>query len=135
LQPPAFGSKIASPLPLREKTAGVRHVTAPETRRVTAFEGWMAQAGLATTHVGLGQDDFYIYSEAHMKTVITALALVALAACNTRGGTDSARVGETADTSITPRTTQDTTIVTSDTTVRSDTTVKEGDVKRDSANR
>jgi hypothetical protein len=66
-----------------------------------------------------------------MKTVLTALALVAgIAACN-KGGTDSARVGENADTSITTRQTQDTTIVTSDTTVRSDTTVKEGDVKRD----
>ena len=68
-----------------------------------------------------------------MKTVLTALALVAgLAACNTRKGEDTARVGEGADTSITPRTTQDTTIVSSDTTVKveSDTTVKEGDVKR-----
>lgn len=66
-----------------------------------------------------------------MKTVLTALALVAgLAACNTRGGEDTARVGETADTSITTRQTQDTTIVTSDTTVMTDTTVKEGDVRR-----
>ena len=66
-----------------------------------------------------------------MKTVLTALALVAgLAACNTRGGEDTARVGESADTTVTPRTTQDTTIVTSDTTVNTDTTVKEGDVKR-----
>jgi hypothetical protein len=81
--------------------------------------------------VGLGQDDFYIYSEGQMKTVLTALALVAgIAACN-KGGTDSARVGESSDTMVTPRTTQDTTIVTSDTTVRADTTVKEGDVKRD----
>lgn len=65
-----------------------------------------------------------------MRTVITALALVAgLAACGDRGQ-DSARVGETADTSVMTRQTQDTTIVTSDTTVRSDTTVKEGDVKR-----
>jgi hypothetical protein len=65
-----------------------------------------------------------------MKTVLTALALVAgLAACGDRG-TDSARVGESADTMVTPRTTQDTTIVTSDTTVDTDTTVKEGDVKR-----
>jgi hypothetical protein len=76
-----------------------------------------------------------------MKTVLTALALVAgLAACTDRG-TDSARVGETADTMVTPRTTQDTTIVTSDTTVETDTTVKEGDVQRggttgrDTANR
>ena len=74
-----------------------------------------------------------------MKTVLTALALAAgLAACNTRGGEDTARVGEGADTSVTPRTTQDTTIVTSDTTldVDTDTTVKEGEVKRrDTTNR
>jgi predicted small secreted protein len=72
--------------------------------------------------------------EGQMKTVITALALVAgLAACNTRGGEDTARVGEGSDTSITTRQTQDTTIVSSDTTVKveTDTTVKEGDVKRD----
>jgi hypothetical protein len=70
-----------------------------------------------------------------MRTVLTALALVALAACNTRGGEDTARVGEGADTSVTTRQTQDTTIVESDTTVRvdTDTTVKEGDVKRDTA--
>jgi hypothetical protein len=44
-------------------------------------------------------------------------------------------VGEGADTSVTTRQTQDTTIVESDTTVRvdTDTTVKEGDVKRDTA--
>jgi hypothetical protein len=68
-----------------------------------------------------------------MKTVLTALALVAgIAACNTRGGEDTARVGEGADTMVTPRTTQDTTIVESDTTVRveTDTTLKEGDVRR-----
>jgi hypothetical protein len=68
-----------------------------------------------------------------MKTVLTALALVAgLAACNTRGGEDTARVGEGADTSITTRQTQDTTIVESDTsvTVDTDTTVKEGEVRR-----
>ena len=40
-----------------------------------------------------------------MKTVLTALALVAgIAACN-KGGTDSARVGESADTMVTPRST------------------------------
>ena len=81
---------------------------------------------------GHGQDDFFIYLGGYMRTVLTALALVAgIAACN-KGGTDSARVGESADTNITPRTTQDTTIVTSDTTVRADTAVKEGEVKRDS---
>jgi hypothetical protein len=93
----------------------------------------MAQAGLAEPNVGLGQGDFYIYSEGKMKTVLAALALVVgLAACNKRGGEDTARVGEGSDTMVTPRTTQDTTIVSSDTTVKveSDTTVKEGDVKR-----
>jgi hypothetical protein len=80
---------------------------------------------------GQGQGDFYIYLEGQMRTVLTALALVAgIAACK-KGGTDSARVGESADTTITPRSTQDTTIVTSDTTVRADTTVKEGDVKHE----
>jgi hypothetical protein len=65
-----------------------------------------------------------------MKTVLAGLALFALAACS-KGGTDSARVGESADTNVQTRTTQDTTIVTSDTTVHADTTVKEGEVKRD----
>jgi hypothetical protein len=69
-----------------------------------------------------------------MKTVFAALALViGLTACDTRGGQDTGRVGESADTSITTRTTQDTTIVTSDTTVRTDTTVREGEMKSDTA--
>jgi hypothetical protein len=68
-----------------------------------------------------------------MKKVLTALALFAgLAACGERGQ-ESARGAESADTSVTARETQDTTIVTSDTSVRVDTTVKEGDVKRDTA--
>jgi hypothetical protein len=68
-----------------------------------------------------------------MRTVLTALALFAgVAACSDRGK-ETGRVGESADTSLTTRTTQDTTIVTSDTTVKVDTTKKEGDVKRDSA--
>jgi uncharacterized protein YdbL (DUF1318 family) len=68
-----------------------------------------------------------------MRTVLTALALFAgVAACIDRGK-ETGRVGESADTSLTTRTTQDTTIVTSDTTVKVDTTKKEGDVKRDSA--
>jgi hypothetical protein len=66
-----------------------------------------------------------------MKTVLTALALFALAACADRGQ-ESARGGDT-DTSITTRQTQDTTIVSSDTTVETDTTVKEGEIKRDTA--
>jgi hypothetical protein len=68
-----------------------------------------------------------------MKTVLTALALVVgLAACDQRGQ-DTGRVGEGAesvDTSVTTRTTEDTTIVTRDTQVEVDTTVKEGDVQR-----
>jgi hypothetical protein len=67
-----------------------------------------------------------------MKTVLTAMALLTLAACGKRGQ-DTGRVGESADTTLTPRQTQDTTIVTSDTTVHVDTTKKEGDVKRDTA--
>jgi hypothetical protein len=68
-----------------------------------------------------------------MRTVLTALALFAgVAACSDRGK-ETGRVGESADTSVTTRTTQDTTIVTSDTSVKVDTTKKEGDVKRDSA--
>jgi outer membrane biogenesis lipoprotein LolB len=67
-----------------------------------------------------------------MKTVLAALALFALAACSDRGR-ETGRVGESADTTLQTRTTQDTTIVTSDTTVNMDTTRKEGDVKRDTA--
>lgn len=67
-----------------------------------------------------------------MKTVLAALALFALAACSDRGR-ETGRVGESADTSMQTRTTQDTTIVTSDTTVHKDTTRKEGEVKRDTA--
>jgi hypothetical protein len=56
--------------------------------------------------------------------VLTALALfVGVAACGDRGK-ETGRVGGSADTSVTTRTTQDTTIVTSDTTVRVDTTKK-----------
>lgn len=67
-----------------------------------------------------------------MKTVLAAMALFALAACGDRGQ-DSARVGESADTSVQTRTTQDTTIVTSETRVDTDTTRKEGEVRRDTA--
>jgi hypothetical protein len=69
-----------------------------------------------------------------MKTVFGALALaIGLAACESRGDRETGRVGESADTGVTTRTTQDTTIVTSDTIVRSDTTVREGELKRDTA--
>jgi hypothetical protein len=68
-----------------------------------------------------------------MRTVLTALALFAgVAACSDRGR-ETGRVSGSADTSVTTRTAQDTTIVTNDTTVRVDTTKKEGDIKRDSA--
>jgi hypothetical protein len=67
-----------------------------------------------------------------MRTILAALALFALAACGERGQ-DTARVGEAADTAIQPRTTQDTTIVTSDTVVETDTARREGEVKRDTA--
>jgi hypothetical protein len=67
-----------------------------------------------------------------MKTVLTALALFALAACSDRGQ-ESARGGESADTSVTTRQTQDTTIVTADTSVDVDTTVKEGESRPDTA--
>jgi hypothetical protein len=62
--------------------------------------------------------------------VLTALVLfVAIAACGDR----KERVSGSVDTSVTTRTAQDTTIITSDTTIRSDTTTKEGDIKQDSA--
>jgi hypothetical protein len=81
----------------------------------------------------MARTTFTSLAEDQMKTVLTALALVAgLAACSDRG-TDSARVGENADTNVMTRTTQDTAIVTSDTTVDTDTTIKEGEVKRDTA--
>jgi hypothetical protein len=65
-----------------------------------------------------------------MKTLFAGLALVVgLVACENRNARDTGRV-DAADTSLTTRTTQDTTIVTADTLVDMDTTVKEGDVKR-----
>lgn len=68
-----------------------------------------------------------------MKTLLAALVLVVgLSACNKRGE-DTGRIGEAADTTLTTRKTQDTTIVTSDTTVHSDTVTHQGNVKRDTA--
>jgi hypothetical protein len=67
--------------------------------------------------------------------VLTGLALLlGLAACNTRGDRET---GRAADTSVMTRQTQDTAIVTSDTTVDVDTTIKEGDrpVRRDTVKR
>jgi hypothetical protein len=61
--------------------------------------------------------------------VLTGLALlIGLAACNTRGDRET---GRAADTTVMTRQTQDTAIVTSDTTVAVDTTIKQGDVNRD----
>jgi hypothetical protein len=67
-----------------------------------------------------------------MKTLLAGLALLgamSLTACENRAGRDTGRV-DAADTSVTTRTTQDTTIVTADTSVDVDTTVKEGEVRR-----
>jgi hypothetical protein len=58
-----------------------------------------------------------------MRFVLGALVVVSLAGCAS-GQTE--RVGQARDTVITPRQTQDTTIITSDTSVRTDTTVKRG---------
>ena len=67
-----------------------------------------------------------------MKTLFAGLALaLALTACENRAGRDTG-TAEHADTSVTTRSTQDTTIVTADTTIDADTTVKEGELKRDS---
>jgi hypothetical protein len=57
--------------------------------------------------------------------ILTGLALlIGLAACGPRGDRET---GTAADTSLTTRQTQDTTIVRSDTTVNVDTAKKEGD--------
>ena len=65
-----------------------------------------------------------------MKTRFGDIALVVgLSAC---GGRDSGRT-ESVDTIVTTRSTQDTTIITSDTTIRADTVRKEGELKRDTA--
>jgi hypothetical protein len=58
--------------------------------------------------------------------VLTGLALlIGLAACGPRGDRETGRVG--ADTTLMTRQTQDTAIVTSDTSVKVDTVKKEGD--------
>ena len=61
--------------------------------------------------------------------------MVSLTACENRNARDTGRVD--ADTSVTTRTTQDTTIVTADTNVDVDvdTTVKEGEVRRSGTTR
>lgn len=54
-----------------------------------------------------------------------ALLVISLAGC--KRGAETGRVGESRDTLITNKQTQDTTIVTHDTTVKVDTTTKHGD--------
>jgi hypothetical protein len=67
-----------------------------------------------------------------MKTILAGVALVVgLGACGPRGQ-ESGRT-ESVDTTVTTRSTQDTTIITSDTTIRADTVRKEGELKRDTA--
>jgi hypothetical protein len=67
-----------------------------------------------------------------MKTIMAGLALLAgLSACG-KPGQDTGRT-ESVDTTITTRSTQDTTIITSDTTIRADTVHREGELKRDTA--
>ena len=53
------------------------------------------------------------------------LIAVSLAGCGGHGG-QTERIGPTKDTVVTERRTQDTTIVTTDTTVRVDTTMRKG---------
>jgi len=67
-----------------------------------------------------------------MKSILAAAVLLAgVSACESRAGdeNESATV-DAADTVVTPRTTQDTTIVTRDTSVEVDTIRKEGEVRR-----
>jgi hypothetical protein len=73
------------------------------------------------------------YLGGQMRTVLAAALLLGLAACENRADRETGRVGESADTNVMNRTTQDTMIVTSDTAVDTDTAMREGDVKRDTA--
>jgi hypothetical protein len=77
----------------------------------------------------------HITLEDEMKLLTGMALLLGLAACNTRGDQETGRVGAGADTTVTQRTTQDTTIVKADTTmdVDVDTVRREGDraVNRD----
>lgn len=86
--------------------------------------------GLTGARPGGRGSTLYISLGGKMKTVFGALALlIGLAACDTRPGQDTGQAGESADTSITTRSTQDTMIVTSDTTVRTDTVTREGELR------
>ena len=66
-------------------------------------------------------------------TLASTLAVIVLAGCGGHGG--ETEIGPAKDTVVTPRQTQDTTIVTTDTTVKVDTAVRRGQeaVPRDSA--
>ena len=57
-------------------------------------------------------------------TLARMLAVVGLAGCGGHGG--QTEIGPAKDTVVTPRQTQDTTIVTTDTTVKVDTMVRKG---------
>ena|GEM_PF-1731338 len=110
---------------------GVRQVTATRPGNVAVFRLDLVEEFRANDR-SLGTGTFILGDQ--MKTLFAGLAFVlALAACENRAGRDTGQAGESADTSVTTRTTQDTTIVTSDTSIDTDTTVKEGDVKRDTA--
>jgi hypothetical protein len=64
-----------------------------------------------------------------MRTILAGLVLlVGLSGCDNRRSQDSGRT-ESVDTTITTRSTQDTTIITSDTTIRADTVHKEGELR------
>ena len=68
-----------------------------------------------------------------MKTIVAGFVLVVgLSACDSRRSQDSGRT-ESVDTIVTTRSTQDTTIITTDTTIRADTVRREGELKRDTA--
>jgi len=61
-----------------------------------------------------------------MRMVITA-ALVGAALVGCKGGEESGRVGGAVDTVVTSRQTQDTAVISTDTTVKTDTNVDRGD--------
>jgi hypothetical protein len=109
------------------RRTAVRQVTATRHRGVPVLGLDLVEEFRANDR-SLGTSTFILGDQ--MKTLLAGLALlVSLTACENRNARDTGRV-DAADTSFTTRTTQDTTIVTADTSVDVDTTVKEGDVKR-----
>jgi hypothetical protein len=111
----------------------VSRVTAPDREKVkTCSAGGIGWLWPCDTKPG----EVHIPLEGEMK-VLTGLALlIGLAACNTRSGDqETGRV--TADTTVTPVQTQDTTIVKKETKVNTDvdTVHKKGDMSRDSVRR